>query len=100
MSTHKPSHNLAQVWQLHYGSARVALVVVVPDDRWPGMFRLAWPSGEISDMVNLSRARDAAVAVCTRGPPQRDQLLFRWESHPLETPAKAVYARSNGGGAA
>ena len=33
---------------------------VVPDDKWPGMWRIVWPDGKISDMVNLDRAKDAA----------------------------------------
>jgi len=32
---------------------------IVPDDRWPGMYRLRLPDGTLSDMVNLTRARDA-----------------------------------------
>jgi hypothetical protein len=30
------------------------------DKRYPGMFRVHWPDGTLSDMVNLSRAHDAA----------------------------------------
>jgi hypothetical protein len=35
---------------------------IVPDDTWPGMYRLRLPDGSLSDMVNLTRARDAAKA--------------------------------------
>jgi hypothetical protein len=35
------------------------LLVVVPDEDYPGMWRIQ-AGGELSDMVNLSRARDAA----------------------------------------
>jgi hypothetical protein len=34
---------------------------VVPDDRWPNMFRVQWPDGTLSDMANLSRTDDAAA---------------------------------------
>jgi hypothetical protein len=34
--------------------------VVVPDPDWPGMYRVSKPDGSLSDMVNLTRARDAA----------------------------------------
>ena len=34
---------------------------VVRDERWPNMFRVQWPDGSLSDMVNLSRANDAAA---------------------------------------
>jgi hypothetical protein len=32
---------------------------IVPDARWPGMYRLRLPDGSLSAMVNLTRARDA-----------------------------------------
>lgn len=36
---------------------------VVPDGKYPGMWRLRLlPDGNLSDMVNLSRAKDAAIA--------------------------------------
>lgn len=31
---------------------------IVPDHRWPGMYRFRLPGGGLSDMVNLTRARD------------------------------------------
>lgn len=33
---------------------------VIPDKNYLGMFRVQWPDKKISDMVNLSRANDAA----------------------------------------
>ena len=33
---------------------------IVPDDHWPGMWRVKRPDGSLTDMVNRSRARDAA----------------------------------------
>ena len=33
----------------------------VPDDTYPNMYRVRWPDGSLSDMVNLSRANDAAA---------------------------------------
>ena len=38
------------------------LAVVVPDDKWPNMYRVRI-GGEISDMGNLSRAKDAAISL-------------------------------------
>jgi hypothetical protein len=32
---------------------------IVPDAKWPGMYRIKLPSGQLSDMVNLTRAKDA-----------------------------------------
>ena len=34
-------------------------VSIVPDAKWPGMYRLRFPDGRLSDMVNLTRAKDA-----------------------------------------
>jgi hypothetical protein len=34
--------------------------VVVPDPEWPGMYRVRLPDGQLTDMVNLTRAREAA----------------------------------------
>ena len=33
---------------------------IVQDERYPTMWRIRWPDGRLSDMVNLTRARDAA----------------------------------------
>jgi hypothetical protein len=33
--------------------------VIVPDAKWPGMYRVWHPDGTLSDMVNLTRAKDA-----------------------------------------
>jgi hypothetical protein len=70
--------------------------LVVSESVYPGMYRIRWPSGELSDMVNLSRAKDAALAICERGPPRRDPRLFRWEIDRRERPAKASPARLDG----
>jgi hypothetical protein len=34
---------------------------IVPDAQWPGMYRLSLPQGSLSDMVNLTRAKDALL---------------------------------------
>jgi hypothetical protein len=36
---------------------------IVPDERYPGMYRLRLPDGSLSDVVNLTRAKDALAAV-------------------------------------
>ena len=63
---------------LHYGKSRTPLAWVVPDDRYPSMFRIRWPDGSLSDMVNLSRAKDAAMAFAVRQVGQRD-VHFNWK---------------------
>jgi hypothetical protein len=37
-------------------------IEVLPDDQWPGLYRVYY-QGKVSDMVNLTRAKDAAVAM-------------------------------------
>jgi hypothetical protein len=34
---------------------------IVPDERWPGMFRIRRRDGSLTDMLNLARARGAGV---------------------------------------
>jgi hypothetical protein len=46
-------------WRLRLGT-RLTGFVLRPDVKWPGMWRIHAPDGRISDMVNLSRAKDAA----------------------------------------
>jgi|SRR5262245_27155954 len=43
--------------------AAAAYVAIVPDERFPGMYRLKRADGSLSDMVNLTRAKDALTAV-------------------------------------
>jgi hypothetical protein len=81
---HSPnSHNghpaQAVAYSLHYGNGSRSLAWVIPDNRWPGMWRIHWPDDRISDMANLTRTKDAAIAICERGPPRlRDSRLFQW----------------------
>ena len=39
------------------------LATVGPDRHWAGMYRVRLPNGQLTDMVNLSRAKDAAIAL-------------------------------------
>jgi len=41
--------------------------VVVPDPERPGMYRVRLPDGQLTDMVNLTRARDAAQVLAGKG---------------------------------
>jgi hypothetical protein len=38
------------------------LAAIEPDWEWPGIWRVRMPDGQVTDMLNLSRAKDAAVA--------------------------------------
>ena len=93
----KPGQTGTQVYALHYGRSR-AVVVVVPDAVWSGMWRIRWPDGALSDVTNIARARDAAASIAERGPPPRNRRRFRWEIERSKTPSGAGYVRQNGGG--
>jgi hypothetical protein len=41
---------------------RKPLATVIPDEKYPGMWRVIEDNGDLSDMVNLSRAVDAAMS--------------------------------------
>jgi hypothetical protein len=45
-----------------YATLRTRGPKVLPDATHPGMWRVLWPDGRLSDMTNLSRAKDAAAA--------------------------------------
>src|SRR5262245_39372287 len=78
-----------QTIALYYGGSRRPLIYVVPDDRRPGMWRLAWPDGRLSNLVNLARAKDAAVAICERGPPARNRRRFTWKKERSDAVSEA-----------
>ena len=48
--------------QLRLKSGRL-LATVEPDSKYEGMFRVRLRNGHLTDMVNLSRAKDAAISL-------------------------------------
>src|SRR5262245_15074550 len=80
---------------LYCGHERRPVAHVLPDPRWPGMWRVL-ADGRLSDIVNLSRAKDAAEAVAERGPPGRNRLRFRWDLERSKTPFSASPVRFPG----
>ena len=46
---------------------RKLLATIVPDKDWPGLWRVNLPDGDVTDMVNLTRAKDAAVCLACAG---------------------------------
>lgn len=48
--------------QLGLNGGRV-LATVKPDSAWPGLWRVHLSDGSVTDMVNLTRAKDAAVSL-------------------------------------
>jgi hypothetical protein len=43
--------------------SRAILARIVADRVYPGMWRVKMPSGKLSDMTNLARAKDAAMSI-------------------------------------
>lgn len=81
---------------LHYGKSRTPLARVVPDAVHPGMWRIVWPAGSASDMVNLARAKDAAAAIAERGPPARNRRRLHWTKERSKFPPGASPMRFSG----
>src|SRR5262245_42464636 len=61
--THNPDRRSVRARFLEAPAAKkpaaAVYVAIVPDERFPGMYRLKRADGTLSDMVNLTRARDA-----------------------------------------
>jgi hypothetical protein len=47
---------------------------IAPDAEWPAMFRIRLPDGSLSDLMNLSRAKDALAVVCDKAKREREIL--------------------------
>jgi hypothetical protein len=62
------------------GGRTKPIVVVVADQMHPDMFRVRHPNGGLSEMVNLARAKDAALTLAAA-------ILNR--NHPRISPAEA-----------
>ena len=83
------------IYVLFYGNSRIPLVRAVPDERHLTMWRLHWPDGEVSDMANLTRIKDAGIAICERGPPRRARRLLDWRQDGGKTRSAAPPVRQN-----
>lgn len=60
LATNAQPRPLARAWRLFIND-RFTGVLVFPDGRHPNMWRI-YVDGRVSDQVNLTRARDAAIA--------------------------------------
>ena len=47
----------------------------VPDKEWPGMYRVRGPNSSVTDMINLTRARDAARCFAEQERRQEPQAI-------------------------
>jgi hypothetical protein len=71
-------------------SGRNPLVTVENDSKYTGMYRIRFPDGGFSDTVNLTRAKDAALAFA----------LQALNCEAQETPPDAPYVRQKRSAAA
>jgi hypothetical protein len=82
---------LAIMWETELRlaiAARPTDITIRPDSRYPGMWRIH-QGDRVSDMVNLTRAKDAAIAWARpRGLGSGEAV--RWERR--ETPSEAPYS--------
>ena len=60
------------------------VATIVPDSEWAGMWQVKI-GAEISDMVNLTRAKDAARSLCARRSEWRQEMSARSEFRPTYT---------------
>jgi hypothetical protein len=75
---------------LFHGNDRNPLVSIEPDSNYASMYRIRFPDGGLSDMANLTRAKDAAIAFALRN-------LNSGDSGVQETPRTAGYVRKKRG---
>lgn len=51
---------------LFHGTSENPLAILEPDAKYPILYRIHYPDGHLSDMVNLTRAKDAACCFALR----------------------------------
>jgi hypothetical protein len=61
--THLTWRQLNGAWALHCQGRRRAVLCVEPDVTYPGMWRIRRSDGSLSDMANLTWARDGAMSL-------------------------------------
>jgi hypothetical protein len=83
-------------YSLHYGKSTKALAEVIPDNEYLGMWRIRWPDGQLSDMVNLSRAKDAACVLAMRNIDNGRSSLLHWTKEHSAEPLGRLLVESAG----
>jgi hypothetical protein len=79
----------ARARALYCGQVQTPLVGIVPDHVYPNLWRMHWPDRRVSDLCNLTRIMDAALAICERGPPERDRRSLHWKKKSPNSPSGA-----------
>jgi hypothetical protein len=63
MRIYRADHLSWEGLTIRLGKRGHVLAYVIPDPDWPNMYRVQMPGRDLSDTVNLSRAKDAAVCL-------------------------------------
>jgi hypothetical protein len=88
-------------WQrnqlFRWGSSKL-LAEVIPDSTLPGMWRVQLPNGHRTDMVNLSRARDAAMALAVSYLNRQEREESAMGAPPMRESVGGRLLRQPGGG--
>jgi hypothetical protein len=78
----KPRHTVnGTKYSLFHHDERLPFSVV-PDVIWPGMYRVEWPDGQLSDMGNLCRCQYAGVRAARYRFGYHNLSRLRWEKQP------------------
>ena len=82
MENNQPAPTLrpqAAAWKPFGDKSRKPLIEVVASEQHPGLWRINWPDAGLSDLVNLTRAKDAASLWAMAQVPggRRDRLHWR-----------------------
>jgi hypothetical protein len=87
---------MSSAYSLHYGKSAKVLAEVIPDNEYAGMWRIRWPDGQLSDMVNLSRAKDAACVLAMRNIDNGRSSLLHWTKERSAEPLGSSLVESTG----
>ena len=74
---------------LRYGQRTTPVLHVVKDETYPTMWRIRLPDGSLSDMVNLTRAKDAARDIAVG-------IILRQPKHTAQRPQEPSGIRQTG----
>jgi hypothetical protein len=75
-----------------YDGAHSTGLTVRPDPDWPAMWRVHYPNGTVSDMVNISRATDAGAVWLRNNTSHHRTSFARWVC--ALAPRRAVRAKN------
>jgi hypothetical protein len=67
-----------------HGSHHRALIQIERDSKYPDMWRVVRPDGSLTDIVNMTRAKDAAMSLALRALDAPVVAKIRGKTSPLE----------------